>query len=182
MEIINEDNLSNTIRVMYHTESQLLEGNMGYISLEHILCITYDQLLKLDINFTKSLSYKNCNILIEGFPIITYGVNYVKQNSIHLFLKRLTDIDRHFNEYIDKNIKNESMNLERILFNDLQLFLNYYNYLLKHEQTSYLKSLMRFLYQPIKSFLTYKNDCMIINEIHKAFSINTKEEVFIIKI
>lgn len=191
MEIIddNENNLNQNvqvsikderIKVIYHTSSDYLEGNMKYVSLHYLLTRVYDQLLKLNIYYTKSLSYNDCNVLIEHLPIVTYGVNTVKQTSIQIFFKKLTNIDCYFNEHTDNISKLNAHNLEKIIFTDLQLFLSYYNYHVTKDNIQLWRKVFRFMYQPIVCFKTIRNDRKVISEIERVFNIESKEDVSLI--
>jgi hypothetical protein len=172
------DNLNSRINLIYHTNSNYLTGNMNYVSLHQILTNIYDKLFKLNIRYTKSLSNKNCNVIIENLPLITYGVNHVKRQNIHLFFKKLTNIDKDWEFVRLENVKSEALELENLIFTDLQLFLSLYNYHQNKEKDSIIKNLIKFMYQPIDSIKTYYNDKSVLDEVKRVFEIQNKNEVF----
>jgi hypothetical protein len=177
---INKYSLDNKIVVVHHVDSNLIEGNMKYVSIHQILCQIYDKLFNLNINFTKSHSYQNCNILIESLPIISYGVNLVNRSNINLFLKKLTGIDKNFSKNVNESSKSAAHDLERIIFTDLQLFINVYNYYASTSSTPFWKKFFKFLYQPKDSIKTYLKDREVMKEVRRVFDITDIAEVIII--
>lgn len=187
MENLNNDHInSDTFRkekftVLCHVNSDYLEGNYRYISLLEILCEVYNRIFKLDIHFTKSLSYQNCNVLIENLPKLVYGINNVSRESIHIFLKKVVGIDRISEiESIDNETQKEAYEVEKVIFTDLQLFISVYNYNLKRYKYSVFKTLFRLMYQPYQFLKTYLNDRKFINEFKRVFEITNNDEVNLI--
>jgi hypothetical protein len=129
------------------------------------------------MKFTKSLSDSNCNVLIEKFPVIIYGVNIIKRSNIHLFLKKATNIDIHSIDKLENENKIQAIQLEKLIFTDLQLFLSYHNYLSNKSRKGFLSKFISFVYQPVLSLQTYFNDKNILNEFHEKMSINSKDDV-----
>jgi hypothetical protein len=163
--------------VIQHKGSCIIEGNMRSANIHKILCDTYEKLFRLHFNHINSFSYKECNILIDSFPIITYGINHVTNIQIPHFLRKATNIDQDFNSTQNNFRKVDAQNLEKIIFSDLQLFLNFYKYKKSFEGVSFWKKSIKFLYQPLYSIRTYYNDLDVINELESSFNISTKEEV-----
>jgi hypothetical protein len=168
----------NQICVVSYEDSKYLEGNIKYVSIHHILCQTYNKLFKLNIHFTKSHSYANCNVLIEHFPILVYGENLVKRANVHHLLKEITKVDINFKfDKLNNELKIQSQEIEKLIFTDLQLFLGFYNYHKMRENNSRLKGFLKFLFQPILTIRTYFNDQKVLKEIYRIMSVNKKEEV-----
>jgi hypothetical protein len=173
----HEKPVNDKICIIHHVDSQFVEGNFKYTSIHEILCETYNNLFKLNAEFTKSLSFHYCNVLIENLPKIVYGVNSVSREYIHIFLKKLLNIDKNFNEVQNNEIKDEAQVLERLIFTDLQLFISLYNHYLNINKIGYFRRILKFLYQPWTSIKAYFKDRIVINEAKKVFNVNDMDEV-----
>jgi hypothetical protein len=116
-------------------------------------------------------------VLIDKFPVVVYGVNIIKRSNIHLFFKKVTSIDSQTIDKLDNENKIQAIELEKLIFTDLQLFLSYHNYLIYKSKIGFFSHFIRVFYQPILSLQTYFNDKNILREFHDKMSINSKEDV-----
>lgn len=169
----------NELRVITHTSSEYLEGNIRYVSISQILCEAYEKFLNVNMKFSKSLSYSNCNVLIENFPILTYGINVVKRSNVHIFLKKFSQLDKETSTAFPSDLLGRKIqNLEEIILTDLQLFLSYINYYKIISSQGRMSNLLKFLFQPVLTFKTYLNDRMVLKEINEKFEIKSNEQVY----
>jgi hypothetical protein len=174
-EKIKSSIISDKITLMHHAH-----GNKRYISVHQTLCEVYDKLLQLEVKYTRSYSSRHSNVLIENLPVISYGINGVKYNNFHIFLKKLTNIDKEFEEHSTNELKTLAADLENTILTDLHLYLNFYSYQLGRKKfcpREILRSLYRFLYKPFDSIRSFLEDRKILNEMYKVFHLNTIEEV-----
>jgi hypothetical protein len=172
---LNHSYISDRITLMYHAH-----GNKKYISVHQTLCEVYDKLLKLGVKYTRSYSSRHSNVLIENLPVISYGINGVKYNNFHIFLKKLTNIDKEFEEHSNNELKTLAADLENTIFTDLHLYLNFYSYQLGRKKFSpreILRTIYRYLYKPVDSVRSFLEDRRILNDMQKVFHLNTIEEV-----
>ncbi len=122
----------------------------------------------MNIKFNKSHSYSELNLLIDQLPLLSFDNNLIRPFQIVKFMKELTGIDSDY--------KGQSFDeIESLILNDLQLYLNYYYYYSK--KASIWKKIVRFLYQPVSSIRTIYNDYQFIKEVNKVFNIHNKDEI-----
>jgi hypothetical protein len=125
------------------------------------------------MHFSKSLSNGLDNLSINGLPVISYRSSLVQPNTIPDFLRRLTTVDKHLTD----EEKEANDIIESIILNDMQLFLNYYHYL--NTETSVLRNIGLFFYQPYSFVRTKLNDFKLMKEVNKVFDMDKKEDALV---
>lgn len=176
MEILESRSFDNNkITIICHNETQFKKGKFYIISIPTILSKVYSDVLNLDNDFLKTNGHKDSKILMDFFPIAVYGENFVKESQLPEFLKKVTNIDKHFDENSDFSIKQEVMNLEKIIFNELQLFLNYHHF--HHRKISLGQKIADIFAQPLDSVRFLIKDYFILKEMKRSFNMYEKREV-----
>jgi hypothetical protein len=165
------------LNLIYHVNSDSVEGNKNKISIHEIFITTYAKLVGLNISKTKSYSPHHSNILLETLPMVSYGINYSERNKVSKFLKEITNINTTFNFKTPVSLIHSSEKLEKIILTDLQLFLNLINYFNYHQETPLWKKILNYIYQPRESLYTYLKDRRVLNKTCDVFSSDGYQEV-----
>ena len=172
---LNDDN-TQKLQIMIDAKSNFLEDNTCAKSIHQILCEAYIKLFKLNFEITKTNSVENSNIIDVSLPIIYYGKNFVQRENINTFLKKLTNIDKNFCQISDSNKKSHIEKLEKIILSELPVLLGLYSHYMNKKQSSFWKSFLKTIYNPQKTFNTFRRDIKVLKEINEVFSISEVEE------
>ena len=108
--------------VYVHSKGLNLEGKNQIHSIFQNLCLTYNEVMNLKIEFSFSQNSTNNHIVIDNLPIIVYGKNIIRKTNIPNFFKVLTGIDRELENNIIE-IKMYYEMIEKAIFSDLELLL-----------------------------------------------------------
>lgn len=169
------------IKCIVHRSSSFVEGNINHVSIQQELCFVYNALFRLNFHFVSSFNNSTSNLIIENLPMIIFGYHTIKKGNIHYFLKELVRI-KDVTSLVDPKDKDKEImkiefeNLERMILSDLQILLNYYNYIQINDKTSFFYRFVKSLYQPYKALSSINNDSKMIKEISKFMGVSTKVE------
>ncbi len=174
---------SDKIQCIVMSNQSFLNPNIQVHSVFQNLCMTYNHLLNLNMEFSYSLNNTYSNIIVQNLPTIMYGKNFVRKLNIPYFFKILTGIDQELNKK-DVEIKMYYEMIEKLIFSDLQMLLvslsikkNYYTYVYDHNKSGLFSKVMRYIYSPIQSIFSSHDDSKISREISKILNVSTRDEV-----
>ena len=110
------------IQCITHSKSTFLTENIQLYSIFEMLCITYNNLINLDIEFSYSQNNSYSNIIVNNLPTIIYGNSIIRKSNIPNFFKLLTGIDQDI-EKKDIQTKMYFEMMEKLIFSDMQMLL-----------------------------------------------------------
>jgi hypothetical protein len=188
-DIINDPHPE--IKCIIHKFSKFVDGNINNISIYQELCYIYNTIFKLQMTFSESYNNFDSNVLVENLPTIVYANQIVRKPNIKNFLNQLlglkspgelvkgeTDIPvlskLNSEDLVIKSIEIE--NLEKILFSEFQLAINYYKYIDTYDKTNSLVKIWKYIYQPWRRVKVSRNDSGLLQQITKILGISSKYE------
>ncbi len=175
--------MSESLKCLIHKSSYFIEGNVCNANIQEDLIKTYDTLYNLKIKYTPSLNTKPENLSAKELPYILYGNVRIERGNINSFLKRLTNIDFNLeinDEYYLDGIqysKYEIFIMEKIIFSDLQAYVDFYSYMKYSEKTPMFIRVIKFLFQPIQTIKSFIYDPKYLAKNNMIYGITTLKNV-----